>query len=167
MVAFTTTIAPGTNLGGNFDDDGIFRIRESDNRMSVWGREQECLIRDAILPVLEQEAGLVALPGPGCWPGEDELEGADALLAGRLTDLTLNTFADPGRVDVEVVVEWELYDREAESVYKKGAYGFTSLEIEPAVIFGGAFELAVGESLLRVLAEAEFARTLEQLVERG
>ncbi len=165
VVAFTTTIAPGTKLGGNFDDDGAFRIRESDNRMFVWGRDHECIVRDAILPILEQEAGLVALPGPGCWQGIGEPEGAVGLLAGRLEDLTLNSFADPGRVDVEVMVAWELFDLQGASVYRNSAYGFTSLEMGPAVLFGGAVELAVGESLRRVLADGRFARTLEQLAE--
>lgn len=165
VVAFTTGIAPGTKLGGNFDDSGALRFRESDNRMFVWGRDHECLVRDAILPILELEAGLVAIPSPGCWPGVGEPEGADARLGGRLEELTLNSFADPGRVDVEVVVAWELFDFEGGSVYRKSAYGFTSLEMGPAVLFGGALELAVGESLRRVLADDGFARALASRVE--
>jgi hypothetical protein len=160
VVAFTTTIAPGTNLGGNFDDDGVFRMRESDNRMFVWGHGHECILSDEILLILEQEAGLVALPSPDCWPGVGEPESADALLGATLEDLTLNSFADPGRVDVEVMVAWELFDSAGRSVFRKSAYGFTSLEIGPAVMFGGAVGLAVGESLRRVLADDEFARAL-------
>ncbi len=167
VVAFTTSIAPGTKLGGNFDDSGAIRFRESDNRMFVWGRDHECIVRDAILPILELEAGLVAIPSPGCWPGVGRPKGADARLAGRLEELTLNSFADPGRVDVEVVVAWEL-DFEGGRVYRKSAYGFTSLEMGPAALFGGALELAVGESLRRVLADDEFARALASgVAERG
>jgi hypothetical protein len=160
VVAFTTTIAPGTNLGGNFDDDGAFRMRESDNRMFVWGHAYECILNDEVLSILEQEAGFVALPSPDCWPGVGEPEGNDALLTGTLEDLTLNSFADPGRVDVEVMVVWELSDPAGVSLVRKSAYGFTSLEIGPAVLFGGTVGLAVGESLRRVLADEEFAQAL-------
>jgi hypothetical protein len=160
VVAFTTSIPPGTNLGGNFDDDGIFRMRESDNRMFVWGHDHECIFSDVVLMILEQEAGVVAVPSPNCWPGVGEPESADVLLSGTLEDLTLNSFADPGRVDVEVMVAWELLDPTGGSVLRKNAYGFTSLEIGPAVMFGGAVDLAVGESLRRFMAEDEFARAL-------
>lgn len=160
VVAFHTMIAPGANLGGNFDDDGLFRIRESDNRMFVWGHDQECVLMDEILSILEQEAGFVALPTRDCWPGIGELEDADALLAGTLDDLTLNSFADPGRVDVEVIVAWELSDREGQAVFRKSTYGFTSLDLGSAVMFGGTVGLAVAESLRRLVAEDDFVRAL-------
>lgn len=159
-VAFTTMIAPGAKLGGNFDDEGFFRMRESDNRMFVWRHDQECILLDEILSTLEQEAGFVALPSPDCWPGVGEPDDADARLSGTIEDLTLNTFADPGRVDVEVMVVWELVNREGKSVFRKSTYGFTSLEIGPAVMFGGTVGLAVAESLRRVLTDDEFVQAL-------
>lgn len=160
VIAFTTTIAPGRKLGGNFDDDGLFRIRESDNRMFVWGHDHECVLLDEILAVLEREAGFVALPSPDCWTGVGEPTDAEARLGGTLEDLTLNSFADPGRVDLEVMIVWELFDSEGGIVFRKSAYGFTSLEMGQAAMFGGAVALAVAESLRRALADDEFARAL-------
>lgn len=161
VVAFTTTIAPGTNLGGNFDDDGTFRMRESDNRMFIWGQAHECLLSDEVLSVLEQEAGFVALPSPDCWPGVGEPDSTATVLTGTLEDLTLNSFADPGRVDVEVMVVWELYDPAGARVFRKSTYGFTSLEIGEAILFGGTVRLAVGESLRRLLTDEEFGGALQ------
>lgn len=160
IVAFTTSIAPGKTLGGNFDDDGSFRVQGSENHMFVWEHEHECILSDAVLSILEQEAGLVAHPSPECWADAGEPEAADALLSGTLEDLTLNSFADPGRVDVEVMVAWQLFDRGGESIFRKSTYGFTSMEIEPAVMFGGAVGLAVAESLRRVLADEDLAEAL-------
>lgn len=167
VVPFTTTIAPGTNLGGNFDDDGVLKMRQNDNRMIVWEHARGCALSDEIMSILEFEAGVAALPSPNCWPGVAESEHPHAVLAGTLEDLTLNSFADPGRVDVEVMVVWELFDRAGECVYRASAYGFMSLEIAPAVLSGGAVELAVGESLRRVLVDDDFAQALRTILARA
>lgn len=161
VVAFTTSIAPGTSLGGQFDDDGGFKMRIHTHRMFPWSIDHECAFRDALIPVLE-EAGFVAVGAPDCWVSEDESTLTDRLLiAARLDEFTLNTFCDPGRVDVEVMVFWELLDGASSRVlYESSTYGFASTEGVPALMLGGTAFEAAAESLRRVLADPEFAHAL-------
>jgi len=159
VVPLTTSLAPGTALGGNFDDDTALRIRESDNLMFVWQPSYECELREVVTPVLKM-AGYKTLRGPGCsvfGNVEDESASADVLLGGSIDNFTWNTFNRPGRADVEVFITWELLSRRDRRVlYKEGSYGAGSVAGAPTVISGQALHDAMRESIRRILADADF-----------
>ncbi len=157
VVTVTTSLAPGTLIGGNFYDQG--RLKLNDIQMFVWQPRHECELREVITPVLDM-TGYNTLRGPGCsifGNVEDQSASADVLLGGSIDDLTWNSFHRPARADVEVVITWELLSRrDRRVVYKERSYGAGSAAGAPEAVFEQAFHDALRESIRRVLADTDF-----------
>jgi len=163
VIAFTTSVAPDRGLGGHFDDDGPLKVKEHVYRMVPWTADHRCAVRRTLLAVL-QDAGYSAYQGPGCHRPEGLNMGptrTDFMLAGRLDELTANSYSDPMRMDVEVVVSWELYESDGEkSRFRETTYGSVSQSGTAPFLLGAAMHEAVRESLRRLLANPEFVQVL-------